>query len=181
MAVWEVRVVMSAGDRGWENVWHVDVGSDTDVDPTVINSLRTLYETILLPAFTLVKIVRRPAGSHDAFIEAIYELAGGRSGATGFALPLFDVIRVILGGAVGRPGVKYLRGCLTTGDITDAGDDIGTSFLGGVETLIDNVIAAAVAAGQQLVFGEDRVALTATPQPKVAMRQLHRKRRRTGP
>lgn len=181
MAVWEVRVVMGNGSRHWENVWHVDAGSDDDVDPTVIDSLATMYETILLPAFTFEKIVRRIVGTSDEFIEAIYEVAGGRSGASGFPLPLFDVIRVLLNSGIGRPGVKYLRGCLTTGDVADVGDDIGSSFLGGVTTLIDNVISAAIAAGQQIVEGSDRAVLSATPQPKVAMRQEHRKRRRSGP
>jgi hypothetical protein len=110
MAVWEVRVVNQTGERFWENVWHVDVGADTDVDPALLSAFETFAVNMLLTIYSCARIVRRPAGTTDAFIEILVGAAGTRGLAGSFALPLFNTVRVLLAAGAGRPGLKYFRG-----------------------------------------------------------------------
>jgi len=182
MAIWEVRVVFKTGDRQWENVYHIDVGSLDDVPVGIISGLQAYHLPLLLPIYTLSKIVRRPAGTTDAFIEAIVNLAGTRTSATGFALPLFNTIGLFLGGGAGKPGFKYLRGALTSDDIIDENNSINTALLAGVVTSFDALIAAATTAGVNFVYGAtEKFITTASAELAVQMRQMHRKRKRSLP
>lgn len=182
MAVWEVRVVFTNGDRHWENVWHIDVGSADDVPAGVIDALRDFHLGRLLGIYTLEKIVRRPAGTSDAFIEALFNLAGTRTVSSGDALPLFNTVRALLSGGVGRPGIKFLRGFLVTSDLVDNAGTINSTTVAGITAALIDLIDAVDAASCTIVFGSAlRVALSAATQAVAQMRQQHRKRRRSAP
>jgi hypothetical protein len=181
LAVWEVKLVFQYGDRFWENVFHVDTGSAADVDPTVIDALRGFAVGPLLTIYELVKIVRRPAGSHDAFIESIFNLAGSRAIGSSHPLPLWNCVRLIMLVAAGRPGLKYLRGILIAADIIDSANTIDPSLLAGITTGFNSVISAATTAGQTFVKGADVPIASVSSQLKAQMRQLHRKRKHALP
>jgi hypothetical protein len=179
MAVWEVRVVFGYGDRSWENVWHIDAGSADDVPAAVITALHDFHIGKLLSIYELLKIVRRPAGSHDEFIEAIYNEAGGIATGTADAMPLFNTLKFFLTGGAGRPGFKFLRGLLRTVDVLDSDSNIEPSLVADVEVDVLALIAAVAGADAEIVYGLGKIATSASTQLKVQMRQLHRKRKRS--
>jgi len=179
MAIWEVKVINRYGDRFWENVWKVDIGAATDVPPAVVDAFEAFGLDTLLSIYELSRIVRRPAGTTDAFIEVIVGSPGGRSVGSSFALPLFNTIRVLLNGAAGRPGIKYLRGLLLAADIIDEANHINSTLLGNVQTQLNTLYNACSDASCFIVEGADNSpTTTADPGTTVAMRQLHRKRRK---
>jgi hypothetical protein len=180
MAVWEVRVVYAYGDRSWENVWHVDTGADTDVDPALILQFADTAKELLLSLYTVNRIARRPLGSHDEFIETVFDLVGGIAIGGNKALPLFNVARVILAGGVGRPGLKSLRGLLTSSDIIDSANHISATLVSLIQEEMSLLFNAASDAGQQIVFGEaNKVAVSPLALAQVFGRQQHRKRKKT--
>jgi hypothetical protein len=180
MAVWEVRTVVQNGDRSWENVWHVDVGSATDVPPDLVDAFITFARNTLLDLYTVARVVRRPAGTTDEFIEVIVDAAGTIASSGFIALPLFNVVRVLLAGGVGRPGVKYLRGVLATAHIIDDNNTIASALLTAIQGELNTLFNAASDALCDIVFGaSNKVAVSSDPDNIVHMRQQHRKRRRS--
>jgi hypothetical protein len=179
MAVWEVRTIKQYGDRFWENVWHLDIGADTDVSATMIDAFRDFDRSLLRDIYTLARIVRRPAGTTDAFIEVILGLAGLLA-STGKVLPLFNTVRILLNVGAGRPGQKFLRGYLTDADLS--GDDvhIESASVSQVEDAVFALLNTASSEGYTFVeSGDDKPVSGAAVQALVQMRQLHRKRRRS--
>jgi hypothetical protein len=178
MAVWEVRLVYRNGDRNWENVWHVDAGADSDVDPALLLAFQDFGLNTLLSIYSLQRIARRPAGTTNEFIDIIVDAAGALPIGSNIAMPLFNVIRIFLSGGVGRPGSKLLRGALVTADVVDNANHISSTL----HTLIENaaiaLFNAASDASQSIVFGADnRAAVSPSTDFQVQDRQLHRKRR----
>lgn len=180
MAIWEVRAVLSTGIREWSNVYHIDIGSDTDVDPAVISAMSTFYQAVTLSIFTLDRIIRRPAGVSDAFIIANYALAGGRGMGGSLALPLFNTVKMLLDSGAGRPGFKFLRGMLLLADLDDSQSTIDPAVISDINIAFDVLLNAAVTAGQTFVEGASLAPIVSSSfENKVAMRQLHRKRKKT--
>jgi hypothetical protein len=180
MGVWEVRLVYRNGDRGWENVWHVDTGADTDVDPALVGAFQDFGLNTLLSIYNLQRIARRPAGTTNEFIDVIIDAAGLLPIGSNVAMPLFNVVRLLLEGGVGRPGSKLLRGALVAADVIDSQNHISTTLRGIIEDQAILLFNAASAAGQSLVFGDDnRAAVSPTTDSQIQERQLHRKRKKT--
>lgn len=180
MAVWEVRTVDQTGDRFWENVWHVDVGAASDVPPDLTDAFVTFAKQTLLSVFSVSKVVRRPAGSHDEFIEVIVDEPGDRAISGNIALPLFDAIRCVLQVGIGRPGIKYLRGFLEAADLVGTGPFMSSAIVTAIQLALDTLYNAASDASCTIVVGaDDKPSTSAVVDPLVAMRQRHRKRRRT--
>lgn len=179
MAVWEVRLVYRNGDRGWENVYHVETGSETDVDPAVILAFEAFGLDSLLDIYSLQRIARRPAGTTNEFIDVIVDAAGHLPLGSNKAMPLFNVIRLLMSGGAGRPGEKLLRGALVAADLADSNNHISSTLRTLLEGNAITLFNAVSTAGQQLVFGpEHRVAVTPDIDSQVQMRQLHRKRKK---
>jgi hypothetical protein len=180
MAIWEVRTVDSTGDRFWENVWHVDIGSLTDVPPDLVTAFVDFALDTLCDAYTVSKVVRRPAGSTDEFIEVIVDAVGHRALSGGIPLPLYNTIRCALSAGVGRPGIKYLRGFLEASDLVGDGTIMSTAIVTAIQLALNTLYNAASDAACTLVIGADnKPSVTAVPDPLVAMRQRHRKRKKT--
>jgi hypothetical protein len=178
MAIWELKTVFQYGERFWENVWMLDIGAETDVPPAVVAAFEVFGIDTLLSLYELARIVRRPAGSADAFIVTPVGAAGGRSLGVQNPLPLFNTIRVLLGSGAGRPGIKFLRGLLLTADIIDNANHIEPLLIGDVQTALNTLLNALSDASVSLVEGAaESPVVTAEPQSRVQMRQQHRKRR----
>lgn len=179
MGVWEVRNVFRDGDRFWENVWNVDVGTADDVPPALISAFETFDLNLLRDVYSLSKIVRRPAGSHDEFIEVIIEAAGHVATAGVKVLPLYNTIRLLLNGGVGRVGVKFLRGYLANDGLADEQGHMNASIVTLVQNEADALFNAASAAGCTIVYGAaHKPAVSPAVQSLVQERQKHRKRRK---
>lgn len=180
MAVWEVRLVYRNGDRGWENVWHVDAGADTDVDPALLAQFQDFGLNTLLSIYSLQRIARRPAGTTNEFIDIIVDAAGLLPIGSNVAMPLFNVVRLLLEGGVGRPGSKLMRGGLVVADVVDNANHISSALRTIYENEAIALFNAASAAAQSLVYGADnRAAVSPTTDSQVQERQLHRKRKKT--
>lgn len=179
MAVWEVRLVFRDGDRFWENVWDVDVGSADDVPPALILAFEAFGLNLLRDIYSLSKIVRRPAGSHDEFIEVIVEAAGHVLSSGVKVLPLFNTIKLLLNGGVGRVGYKFLRGYLANDGLADEQGHINPSIVTLVQGEADALFNAASDAACQIVYGAaHKVAVSPAVQSLVQERQRHRKRKK---
>lgn len=182
MGIWENRVVYRYGDRFWENIWHVDVGALEDMPPDLTLALETFAIQTLLDIFTVERVVRRPAGSSDAFIEVLVGAAGALALGSNKVLPLWNTIRVLLQVGAGRPGIKFLRGILTQASIVDEANHIDSGTISLIQDRLNTLFNAASTAGCDFVVGEDnKPATTAQPATLIQMRQQHRKRRRTTP
>lgn len=168
------------GDRGWENVWHIDTGALDDVDPSVILAFQDFGLNTLLSVYNLQRIARRPAGTTNEFIEVIVDAAGAIGIGSLVPMPLFNVIRLLLEGGVGRPGSKLLRGGLVTADVVDDSNHISSTLRTLIEGQAINLFNAVTDAGQSIVFGADnRTAVSPTTDSQVQMRQQHRKRKKS--
>jgi hypothetical protein len=180
MAIWEVRAEIKYGDRFWSNVWEVEIGSAVDVPPALILAFEDFHTGVLLDVYRLARIVRRPAGTTDEFIETIVDAAGEVVSSGSFTLPLFNVIRVVLNGGAGRPGIKFLRGVLQTENIIDDNFTINTSLITLVQNKLNDLFNAASDASCQIVFGSaPHTAVSGIPENTVHMRQQHRKRKKS--
>jgi len=180
MAIWEVRVVYRTGERFWENVWHVDVGALTDVPAALLTSFEDFARATLLDAFIVERIVRRPAGTSDEFIETAIGLAGLIATGGDAVLPLFNTVRVLLTSGAGRPGQKFLRGLLTNLDVTGANYIIDPATVTIVQSAMIDLLNSVSDEECYLPEGRlDTAVVSAVVQNVVPMRQQHRKRRRT--
>jgi hypothetical protein len=157
----------------------VDIHTNTDVPPAVVDAFISFARNTLLDNFILERVVRRPVGSHDEFIEVVVELAGLLTGTSGFTMPLFNVVRVLLSGGVGRPGVKLLRGALLASDLVDDNFTISDTKVETINLKLIDLFNAVSEASCQIVFGgADSPAVTGDVLPQVHMRQQHRKRKK---
>jgi hypothetical protein len=180
MAIWEVRVVYRTGDRFWENTYHVDVGSATDVPAGVISAFIDFARNALLEIYTVERVVRRPAGTTDAFIETIVGAAGLLEIGSNKALPLWNTVRVLLNAGAGRPGVKFLRGILTQASLIDEQNHIDGGSVSLIQGLFDALTNELSDESCWLVEGEDnKQVVSGIVQSTIQMRQQHRKRKKT--
>ena len=179
MAVWEVRAVMQYGDRFWENVWDIDIGTATDVPPALILAIEAFHLNTLLNLYSLARIVRRPKGTTDEFVEIVVAAAGLIDVGAAHALPLWNSVRLILGVAAGRVGFKFLRGLLTDAMIADEQNHITSGIISAVETRAITLFNAASDAACFFVVGaDDKPSVSPTVQATIQMRQQHRKRKK---
>jgi hypothetical protein len=179
MAVWENRVIYRYGDRFWENVWNVDVGAETDVPADVTTALETFAIQTLLDIFTVERIVRRPAGTTDEFIEVIVGAAGALAIGSQKVLPLWNTIKVLLQVGAGRPGIKFLRGILTGASVTDEQNHIDSGTVTLITGKLITLFNAVSDAGCNFVVGEDdKPAVSPAMSNTIQMRQQHRKRKK---
>lgn len=179
MAVWEVRVVYQNGDRFWENVWHVDIGAATDVPPGLLAQFESFAIATLLDIYSVARIVRRPAGTSDAFIEELIGAAGALVLGSNKVLPLWNTVRVLLNAGAGRPGIKFLRGILTQASITDEQNHIDSGTISLLQTELDALFNQASDDTCTFVIGaDDKPAVSPVVQSLIQMRQPHRKRKK---
>lgn len=119
--------------------------------------------------------------STDFFATTTLNLIGtAGTGADGDWLPLFNTFRVdfnVTGG--GRPSRKYYRGPVRESD-NDAGF-VDLTRKTAIQASANALLAAANAAGGLLVDPDGQTLINAVAFDKVAMRQLHRKRKKTTP
>jgi hypothetical protein len=181
MSVWETKIVCSYGDRSWENVYHILTDGELDVSTDALAALSNFYISRMISAYTVVRVVRRVLGTHDAFIEIPIGVIGAIAQGGGDLLPLWNTINVVLNSATGRNGLKFLRGMMMAADLTSTQDQIDATKVSQVQDSWDTFQNAVEAtSGQHLVFGSaDKVAFSGNVESTVGMRQRHRKRRRS--
>jgi hypothetical protein len=180
MTVFETKVIFKNGDRHWENVWHVQPRSGIDMPGAVIEGLQTFHHELLLANYVLERIVWRELGTTNDFFEFIINIAGNRTTSGVNALPLFNVVRLLLASGSGRPGLKLLRGFLAASDLVDDLGTIDPTLVSTITTKIITLFNTVNDSDADFVVGAaNKIATTASVDNEVEMRQQHRKRRRS--
>lgn len=125
--------------------------------------------------FTSYRVSDNIAGTDLFWVKPIN--ASGERVILTQALPLFDVLRVDFGVALGRPSRKYLRGVLAEGDQENYGELL-TASLAEFQTNYVNPVLAVT----EYVDVDGQPFISGAPFSRVGMRQLRRgSRRRTEP
>jgi hypothetical protein len=175
MPVFKIDIEKQLGAEYWTNVYHCDVAdldAADDVALEVLDAERAIHHVTV--TFTKRR-VSDIVPNTDNFRTTPINLTGELNDPAAL-LPLFNVLRVDAVAQTGRPGRKYLRGCLTEGAITF--DTIVpaalTTFDTGYSNAMDLITELCDEDGDPFIDWQSN--------PKVGMRQLRRgSKRRTQP
>ena len=179
MAIWEMRVVAANGTRNYENVYHIDTGTATDIAAAVIEAAITFHVSRTLAPFTILRVARRLLGTHNEFIDVSVDTPGAIPLDGGVPLPLWNTVAVLLFGGVGREGVKLLRGMLVAGNLSGSEGLINPAVVSAIQGAWNTFQDAVEAAGQHIVYGSaNKIAASGDVQGVARMRQEHRKRKK---
>jgi hypothetical protein len=119
-------------------------------------------------------------GTSDEFTEAVFNTAGLVDVGTGDAMPLWNTVKVLLVGGIGRPGIKYLRGMIFGDSLSGDAGLLDSALVLAIQEEWDTMQNAVETAGCHLVYGAaNKLAVSGVVQNLVQMRQQHRKRRRS--
>lgn len=163
--------------RQWSNVYLVDTESleTATAAMALIYAAETAFHNEATTFDHSVASVWPDSGG--VFISVPLNSPGDRADPAD-NLPLWNTLRVDLtmdGG--GRPGRKYYR--LPLGESDVANYVVNSGLLGDVKTTLDALIADLTSLGAPWVDNDVQTVAESLPNPRVQMRQLHRKRRRT--
>jgi hypothetical protein len=168
MSVWQVDIEKFYQGEYWTNVYYVE--ADTLLDAAAIgDAIVPIEESITNPVITFTKYRTSDlTPGTDIYITTVINEPGESTQAMGTLLPLFNVVRVDLSSGVGRPGRKYLRGCMGEADM-----DYNTIVPASVTYFTDHyAVPLGALAGVVMKDGSD--ILTADVWPQIGMRQLRR-------
>lgn len=152
----------------WVNVYQLQA---TDLDnagspaAAILNAERAITDNRI--TFTKFSI-RTNTPLDYVYVTVPVNLQGAKDWGGSDLLPLFNVVRVDLAAAVGRPSRKYLRGVL--GEASTLAMNITDAVLATIQSDYCNIIAAVT----QLVDNQGDDIIAATPVKAVGMRQLRR-------
>jgi hypothetical protein len=176
MPVFRAQIHYAFGASGkWSNVWHVSTDNLTAAEFGV----RTVIVPDLLPLLhnrcQLVSILVSDDSSSEFITTPIN--AAGTSDVTDELLPLYNSAKVLFSdGSLGRPDYKFFKGLLT--ELMQADGVIGSGVASDIDALVETLITDADGAAVPLVSLDNDQYTSASVQPAVQMRQMHRKRRR---
>lgn len=162
----------------WSNVWHVSgadiVGAaDAFEDQGVPDLLAVLDNTAVLASLLV------SSESDDTFVTRPINAAGTNT-SSGDLLPLFNSAKILFtDGSLGRPDYKYIKGLVNEGNQTNG--ILTSGIQGALKTVFDGLIADMDAASYPLVSEDNDQYVESNVQPRVQMRQMHRKRKKTTP
>lgn len=175
MPLFQVDIQKELGGEFWTNRYTVNA-TDMNVAIDIGGEITALERAVHLAAVTFERYrVSVPGEENDMYSITLVEQPGLIT-VTAAILPLFCAVRVDFGTQFGRPGRKYLRGCLDEAQVV--GSVLETATRGAVGTLYaDELIGAGyVTSPSGALF------LSASVKSPIAMRQLRRgSRRRTEP
>jgi hypothetical protein len=176
MATTRLQVFYQEGEGAkWTNVYHVDVDTITDALTAFTSVMQTYLLTLLHSSCRIVKVLASSL-TDDTFQEISVEEAG-TSAFTGSRLPFFNCVKVIVSTVgLGRPDGKYMKGWLEEGNSSSGSIDPSAladfldNFNNMIQDMIDNSTSLVSDTGDQWAV--------ATAPPTIAMRQMHRKRKK---
>lgn len=177
MAVFRAQINYTDGaTQKWSNVWHCnapDLITAADAWETdAVPSLRPLLQSTCVLASILISSL-----TDSTFITRPINLAGNAV-VGGELLPLFNSLKVYLvDDSNGRPDYKYFKGYLT--ELLQIDGDVAAAAITAATTNILAMAAAMNTANAPLVSIQNDQYVGVNVAPRVQMRQMHRKRRRT--
>lgn len=168
-------------DREWSNTYLVE-SPDLDTVAAVLSDLANQESHIFLDNVQVTRIrASDTTPETDVFTIHTANITGDRGTAgDGTWLPLFNCFRVdcdVAGG--GRPSRKFYRGPLLEAD-QQAGF-LDPSVITEIDTQVAQIIVIFSTGSCPWVDPDGQEVIAVHTQPKVQMRQLHRKRRKTTP
>jgi len=177
MPVFRVQAHYAFGAAGkWSNVWHVSAASLFVAE----NIFRTIGVPDLLPLLhnrcQLVSLLVSDLAGSEFITSPIN--ATGTSDITDELLPLYNSAKVLFSdGSFGRPDYKYFKGLLT--ELMQADGTITSGVAADLDALVETLITDMNDNDAPLVSADNDQYASASVQPAVQMRQMHRKRKRT--
>jgi len=179
MAVFRLQVFNQIGEGAkWTNVYHIRASNLAATIDAFSTDMKAHLLEMLHASARIVRVLASDPLT-DAFSEISVE-EFGTSSFTDSLLPLFNCVKVSIGTAAsGRPDVKFMKGWVTE-ESSDSGVVDPTAlgnFINEFNSMIDDMSGDAT----PLVSDTNDAWGTATGQPAVQMRQLHRKRKKPTP
>lgn len=170
--IWQIDIQKQLGTEYWTNVYFSDAGTlpaAKTVGDNLVANEKLIHANIV--NFIQMRIRPYPSGGQQG---TVYQLSGVGSVSTADYLPLFNVARVTLTVASGRPSRKYYR--LPVGEADQANGTFIPAKVSSLNTSLASFITTA-----NLTDESGNVFTAATVVPTVGMRQLRRgsKRRAT--
>lgn len=181
MALFRVQVFKSiiGSDREWSNTYLVD-SPDLDTVAATLSDVANQESHLYLDNVQVTRVrASDTTPGTDVFTIHTANITGDRgTAADGDWLPLFNCFRVdcdVAGG--GRPSRKYYRGPMLEGDQQAGFIDPGV--ISNIDTQAGQLITIFSTGGCPWVDPDLQAVTAVHTQPKVQMRQLHRKRKKT--
>lgn len=177
MALFRVQVHYQAGEGAkWSNVYHITASDGATALAAADTVLANGLTSILHPACRIVKVLVTDLVAHT-FFERVLQRAG-TNGDTDSLMPFFNAAKVLFGtDAGGRPDYKYFKGLLT--DDANASGQLESSVIAHLEDILSTLLTDMEDNSTPLVADDSAAWTSIAVDPTIAMRQLHRRRRRT--
>lgn len=176
MAIFRSQVFYSCNTiNKWSNVYHVSASTLAIASASWLTALPFLVD--LLNDSCLLERILVSSLTDGSFIQTIYNETGDDvSGGT--LLPLWNSVKVLIQpNNAGRADVKFLKGFITEDKHSLFNLSSGVSTA--VDVLFQNMIDAMTTNSTPLTSANGDLWVSASVQPSVQMRQMHRRRRRT--
>lgn len=163
--IWQIDIQKNLGTEWWTNVYFSNASS-LAAAKTVGDNLVSLEKLIHgnVVSFTQMRVRPYPSGGQQG---TVFQLTGVGAVGVGDYLPLFNVARVTLTVAAGRPSRKYYR--LPVGEADQAGGVWTTPKLTSLNTSLAGLVTTS-----NVTDESGNVFISATVVPNVGMRQLRR-------
>lgn len=176
MAVFRVQVFYELGAANkWSNVYHVSADTLLDARDNFSAVAVPFLLDVLNAACQITKILVSSLTSDDFSEVAIGE--NGTSSSGGTLLPLFNSVKALFQPAnLGRADYKFFKGFIT--EDLHSGGLLSTGTAVAVDATLTSMIADMIAAAAPLCSENGDLWVSPSVQNAVAMRQMHRRRRR---
>lgn len=177
MPVFRLQVFYSrAGQNKWTNVYHVDAADLATAALAFVESMQTPLLALLHVSCLLDKVLLSSLDD-DTFTEVLVG-QGGDNGDTEDIMPLFNSAKVLFQPVgFGRPDYKFIKGTLT--DDANEGGFVASSVVTHLLTQFAAIITDMSGSSAPLCSENGDLWSSATVQPAVQMRQMHRRRKKT--
>jgi hypothetical protein len=179
MPVFRVQVNYILGVIGkWSNVWHIDAANMAAAAAAPVIGMEDHLLALLTTSATLKSYLISEEGT-DAFV-TIDRNSPGTNGDIGSLLPLWNSVKVLFPTpGFGRPDLKYFKGCV--GENTQTNGQLESGIIALFDTEVEAMIDDMTTNSTPLCDESGLAWGSASVQPAVQMRQMHRKRRKAAP
>jgi len=168
MALFQLEIEKVLGGESWVNSYWLEGDAISDVVSRA-NQIVAAERAVHHSSITFSKYnLRTGTVGDEVYITAPLNVLGLADFGGSGMMPLFVVARVDFQAEVGRPSRKYLRGCLSEGDVNFDLLDTGR------REEIDDAYSEIVAAIAEFVDVDGDAIIAGTCNPKTGMRQLRR-------
>lgn len=168
MALYQGEIEKLYQNEYWVNRYYVEA-ADLVAAVVAMGAIYAIERNVHATQVTFTKInTRTAAPGDDTYNTSVLNTQGLRDLLGGDMLPLFNVARVDMQAAVGRPSRKYLRGVLCEPDT------LAFNIVAAVQSFINTNYATPLAAVAAYVDIDGQEIVSGAVKPQVGMRQLRR-------